>query len=306
MIRGELAELAGQLTDERQPFVVATAVRAAQPTSVRSGDTAIVRADGTIQGFVGGACAESSVRLHALRAMETGEPGLLRILPGDSPEAGDAREGEVTVNNPCLSGGTLEIFLEPRLPAPVLRVVGRSPIGRALADLGERAGYAVELEAADDSEPQVEDAAVVVASHGHDEERVLTVALREAVPYVGLIASAVRGEAVRGSLDLPAELRAQLRTPAGLEIGAETPEEIALSILAEIVAMRRSAPVGEPVPEPVPAPTAAVAVDPVCGMEVAVSPASIQIEVEGERHYFCREECRDRFAAEHARDASVR
>jgi xanthine dehydrogenase accessory factor len=238
--------------------------------------------------------------------METGEPGLLRILPGDSPEAGDAREGEVTVNNPCLSGGTLEIFLEPRLPAPVLRVVGRSPIGRALAELGERAGYAVELEVAEDSEPQVEDAAVVVASHGHDEERVLTVALREAVPYVGLIASAVRGEAVRESLDLPSELRAQLRTPAGLEIGAETPEEIALSILTEIVAVRRAAPVAETVPEPARAPTAEVAIDPVCGMEVAVSPASIQIEVEGERHYFCREECRDRFAAERARDASVR
>ena len=127
-----------------------------------------------IEGFVGGACAESSVRLHALRALETGEPSLLRILPGDSPEAADAREGEVTVNNPCLSGGTLEIFLEPRLPAAILRVVGTTPIGRALAALGERVGYAVELELAGESEPRAEDAAVVVASHGHDEERVLT------------------------------------------------------------------------------------------------------------------------------------
>ena len=306
MIRGELAELAGRLTDERKPFVEATVVRAGQPTSVRPGDTAIVRVDGTIEGFVGGACAESSVRIHALRAMETGETCLLRIIPGDSPEAGDARQGEVTVNNPCLSGGTLEIFLEPRLPAPVLRVVGRSPIGRALADLGERAGYAVELEVAEDSEPRAEDAAVVVASHGHDEERVLAAALHEAVPYVGLIASTVRGEAVRASLDLPAELRAQLRTPAGLEIGAETPEEIALSILAEIVALRRSDAVDEAIPEADPAAASAVAIDPVCGMEVAVSPASIQLEVEGERHYFCREECRDRFAAERAPDAGIR
>ncbi len=240
MIRGELAELVEELVAAGTPFVEATVVRAARPTSVRAGDTAIVRHDGTIEGFVGGACAESSVRLHSLRALETGEPSLLRILPSDSPEAADAREGEVTVNNPCLSGGTLEIFLEPRLPAPILRVVGTSPIGRALAALGERVGYAVELELAGESEPRAEDAAVVVASHGHDEERVLTAALREAVPYVGLIASTVRGEAVRESLDLPDELRAQLRTPAGLAIGAETPEEIALSILAEIVAARRS------------------------------------------------------------------
>ena len=127
----------------------------------------------------------------------------------------------------------------------------------------------------------------MVASHGHDEERVLTAALREAVPYVGLIASTVRGEAVRESLDLPDELRAQLRTPAGLAIGAETPEEIALSILAEIVAARRSTAVDTREPRTVaaaaPPASAPVAIDPICGMEVAVSPASIQLVHEGER-----------------------
>ena len=304
MIGDELTRHAEDLAETGSPFVLATVVRAARPTSVRAGDAAIIRADGTIEGFVGGACAESSVRLHALRALETGEPSLLRILPDDSPEAADVREGEVTVNNPCLSGGTLEIFLAPRLPAPTLRVVGRSPIGQALADLGERVGFSVELEIAEEAVPRADDAAVVIASHGHDEERVITAALRDAVPYVGLIASSVRGEAIRESIDLPAELRAQLRTPAGLEIGAETPEEIALSILAEIVAGRRSSAVegreAASAVEP-----ATVAIDPVCGMEVAVSPASIQLEVDGERFYFCREDCRDRFAAEHARDASV-
>ena len=270
MIRGELAELVEELVGERVPFVEATVVRAQRPTSVRAGDAAMIRGDGTIQGFVGGACAEASVRLHALRALETDEPMLLRILPEDAAEAADAREGEVTVNNPCLSGGALEIFLEPRLPAARIRVVGASPIGRALADLGARVGYATELEAAEDSMPGADDAAVIVASHGHDEERVLTAALREAVPYVGLIASPRRGEAVRASLDLPADLRAQLRTPAGLDIGAATPEEVALSILAEIVSTRRpgrpSGPEGE------------VATDPVCGMDVAISPASIRLD----------------------------
>ena len=311
MIRGELAELVEELVGERVPFVEATVVRAQRPTSVRAGDAAVIRGDGAIEGFVGGACAEASVRLHALRALETGEPMLLRILPEDAAEAADAREGEVTVNNPCLSGGALEIFLEPRLPAARIRVVGASPIGRALADLGARVGYATELEAAEDSMPGADDAAVIVASHGHDEERVLTAALREAVPYVGLIASPRRGEAVRASLDLPADLRAQLRTPAGLDIGAATPEEVALSILAEIVAARRGKGTAEIAPGPsaeVREPSAevrGVAVDPVCGMEVAVSPASIQLELDGERYYFCREECRDSFAAERAPDASA-
>ncbi len=126
----------------------------------------------------------------------------------------------------------------------------------------------------------------------------LTAALREAVPYVGLIASPRRGEAVRASLDLPADLRAQLRTPAGLDIGAATPEEIALSILAEIVSTRRP---GRPS-----GPESEIATDPVCGMDVAISPASIQLELDGDRHYFCGEGCRDRFAAEHAPDASAR
>jgi len=328
MIRGELAELAEEeLIAGGVPFVEATVVRAQSPTSVRAGDAAIVRRDGTIEGFVGGACAETSVRLHALRVLETGEPLLLRILPGEAEGEAAAGDGAVTVKNPCLSGGALEIFLEPRLPAATIRVGGQSPIALALADLGKRLGYAVELSAAEDSDPRADDAAVVVASHGHEEERVLTAALREGVPYVGLVASQVRGDAVRDSLELPDELRAQLRTPAGLEIGAQTPEEIALAILAEIVALRRSGeggangqpiaaaaagrgndrPVETPPSTAAPAPISTeVALDPVCGMEVAVSEASIQLELNGERYYFCSEGCRDSFAAQGARDAGVR
>ncbi|MDP9228555.1 MAG: XdhC family protein, partial [Actinomycetota bacterium] len=226
MTRSEQAEATEEeLKAGGVPFVGATVVRAQSPTSVRAGDAAIVRRDGTIEGFVGGACAETSVRLHALRVLETGEPLLLRILPGEAEGEAAAGEGAVTVKNPCLSGGALEIFLEPHLPPATMRVVGETPIALGLADLGERLGYAVELGAAAESEPHADDAALVVASHGHEEERILTAALRESVPYVGLVASDVRGAAVRNSLDLPEELRAQLHTPAGLDIGAHTPEE---------------------------------------------------------------------------------
>jgi xanthine dehydrogenase accessory factor len=297
MIRGELAELVEELIDERTPFVEATVVRAQRPTSVRAGDSAVVRRDGSIEGFVGGACAEESVRLHALRALETGEPMLLVVMPGDEGDGAGAREGEVVVNNPCLSGGALEIFLQPHLPAAVIRIAGATPIGRALAELGERTGYAIALEEAESSHPRSDDAAVIVASHGHDEERVLTDALRQAVPYVGLVASRVRGEAVREGLDVPEELRAQLRTPAGFDIGARTPPEVALSILTEVVNVRRSA-----------APASmgrSTAIDPMCGMEVAASSATVHVELQGERHYFCGESCRDNFVAERARDAGV-
>ena len=115
------------------PFVLATVVRARQPTSVRAGDSAIVLGDGTIEGFVGGTCATSSVRLHSLRALETGEAVLLRLVPDDGGFDPDAADGTVVVeHNPCLSGGALEIFLEPQVPAARFVVVGETPIARGL------------------------------------------------------------------------------------------------------------------------------------------------------------------------------
>src|SRR5436190_18242988 len=198
MKRSEQVRRADELTAARKPFVTAIVVRAQRPSSVTAGDSAVIHPDGTIEGFVGGACAETSVRLHALRVLETGEPLVLRIVPGDG--SGPAEEGAVTVQNPCLSGGALEIFLEPRLPAPRVGVVGDTPIALALVSLGERLGYEVSIDRLDD------DVGLVVASHGRDEEDSLERALRSGVPYVGLVASRKRGAAVleelraRGSL----------------------------------------------------------------------------------------------------------
>ena len=238
MIAERLARRATALEAERVPFVQATVVRARRPASVRAGATALVLGDGTIEGFVGGHCAEPSVRMHALRALETGEALLLRIEPGDGD--GDALEGAVTVHNPCISGGALEIFLEPHVPAARLHVVGDTPIAQALCELARDVGYDVAPHAGGDLELARDDAAVVVASHGRDEERALVTALAAGVPYVGLVASRKRGAAVAAGLDVGEDDRARLHTPAGLDIGARTPEEIALAILAEIISARRA------------------------------------------------------------------
>jgi xanthine dehydrogenase accessory factor len=240
VIGGELAKRAEELVAGRVPFVTATVVRAQRPTSVRPGDAALVGAEGTIDGFVGGMCAEGSVRLHALRVLETGEGLLLRILPGEADEDPAAEEGAVTVHNPCLSGGALEIFLEPHLPAPMILVHGDTPVAAALSELGRALGYEVMSSGEGRDEADSDAAAVVVASHGREEEAALAAALAGGVPYVGLVASPSRGAAVRDALDVPDELKAQLHTPAGLDIGARTPREIALSILAEIVAASRT------------------------------------------------------------------
>jgi xanthine dehydrogenase accessory factor len=237
MIAERLANRATALAAERMPFVQATVVRAGRPASVRAGATALVLRDGTIEGFVGGHCAEPSVRIHALHALETGDALLLRIEPGDGEAA--AADGAVTVHNPCISGGALEIFLEPHVPAPRVHVIGSTPIALALVDLGRGIGYDVVPNTTGDLDPSADDAAVIVASHGRDEDRALGTALDAGVPYVGLVASRKRGAAVVADLDVSDDDRARVHTPAGLDIGARTPEEIALSILAEIVAERR-------------------------------------------------------------------
>jgi xanthine dehydrogenase accessory factor len=289
-------ETAAELTRSRVPFVQATVVRAQRPTSAHAGDTALVRADGAIDGFVGGTCAEASVREYGLRVLGAGEPLLLRIVP-EVADAGPDAEGAVTVANPCLSGGSVEIFLEPKVPAPRVLVVGDTPIAVALAELGGPLGFAVERAAGESDVPRPDDAALVVASHGRGEEPALVTALRLGVPYVGLIASRKRGTAVLASLDLPDELTARVRTPAGLDIGARTAAEIALSVLAELVAVRRAVR-AEPAPEP------ATAIDPVCGMSVAMVPSSLSAEVDGTTVWFCAAGCRKAYLADPARYAA--
>src|SRR6266496_2171286 len=127
----------------RTPFVLATVVRAERPTSAKPGDRALVLPDGTMEGFVGGSCAESTVRSHGLRLLASGESALLRITPTESAET--VTEGLVTVGNPCLSGGTLEIFLEAMVPPKLVHIHGDGPVARALAAVGEAAGYEVRL-----------------------------------------------------------------------------------------------------------------------------------------------------------------
>ena len=289
-------ETADALARARVPFVQATVVRAQRPTSAHAGDTALVRADGVIDGFVGGQCAEASVREYGLKVLSAGEPLLLRIVPEGVGVAAD-EEGAVTVANPCLSGGSVEIFLEPRVPPPLVVVLGESPIAEALAELGRPLGFAVERGPGDvvPDGALTRATALVVASHGRGEEPALVTALQCGVPYVGLIASRRRGAAVLASLDLPDEVTARVHTPAGLDLGARTAAEIALSVLAQIVAERRSHPVAEPV-----AAAPATAVDPVCGMTVAAVDATLHADVDGVRTWFCGEGCRRAFLADPA------
>jgi xanthine dehydrogenase accessory factor len=331
MIDQRVAELSAQ----RVSFVRARVVLAEKPTSAKPGDQAIVLPDGTIEGFVGGSCAESTVRAQALALLDSGETLLLRITPQreEASGAGTAVAGRMTVHNPCLSGGTLEIFLEPVRPAPVLVIIGDTPIARSLANLGRSMGYELGADANNAT-------AVVVASHGRDEEDTLRSALSANAEYIGLVASTKRGAAVLGSLGMCTSHTSRVHTPAGLDIGATTPDEIALSILAEIVSCRPR-PTGRPIVESqlaadvtsplysvlaladgsnavgassvvadseakLSAPIAmgtkesgrvGMAIDPVCSMTVAMVESSLHFDSDGERFWFCGSGCLRAFAS---------
>ncbi len=301
-----LARRAEELAAQGAAFATATVVRAQRPTSARAGNVALVLSDGTIDGFVGGVCAEHSVRRYAMKSMKSGEPLLLRILPtGEDGPVGEEEikeDGAVTVQNTCLSGGAIEVFLEPVLPAPRVHIVGSTPIAAALERTGPELG--LDIVAAYDSPPDLRegDLAIVVAAHGKGELDALRRGLEAGLPYVGLVASPRRGASLVEELradGVPGEQLDRLECPAGLAIDARTPAEIAVSILARIIQTRRGGGYEPPLAAPKESEAPTFAVDPICGMTVIATPATPHVEHEGEMVYFCCEGCKAKFQQEH-------
>ncbi len=323
---------AAELEAEGRSFAVATVVAVQRPTSARPGASGIVHPDGTIEGWVGGSCAQPVVVREALRSMGDGQPRLLR-LSKDAPAEGRRGDGIIELVMTCHSGGTLEIYVEPHLPAPVLWVAGTTPIAGALAALGAAAGWRVTVidpvadadafSSAERVMPTADikrldpDAApyIVVATQGVWDEEATAAALAREASYVGLVASPTRANVVRTWLHeeagVPDERLAALRAPAGLDLGAETAEEIALSILAELVQVRRGRASFVAAPGPAtmagsespaielqPVVDDIVLLDPVCGMTVDRAHARHLAEHDGVVYAFCSIGCRTRFIKE--------
>ncbi len=139
---GSVFTRAAELEAAGRSFAVATVVAVRKPTSARPGSSGIIHPDGTIEGWVGGSCAQPVVVREALRAVADGQPRLLR-LSRDGPGEGRRADGVIELVMTCHSGGTLEIYVEPHLPKPMLWVVGTTPIAGALAGLGSAAGWQV-------------------------------------------------------------------------------------------------------------------------------------------------------------------
>ena len=288
MTRSEVLVEAGRLAADGKPYALATVVRVVRPASTRRGDRALVTPDGTLAGWVGGACSEPIVVREALRALADGEPRLIHIGPAGS--GAGAPDDVVVAESRCASEGVVEVLIEPELPGPLLAVLGEGVAGRTLSQLARIVGWRV----ADQLDPAQRPDAVVVATMGHGDEDALASALKAEVGYVGLVASARRAAVVLDALraqGVTDDDLARVRSPAGRDLGPSTQEEIAVAILAELVDWRHGL-AGDPAGLATAAP--AEAVDPVCGMTVAVAGAPTAVR-DGVTWYFCSVGCRDHF-----------
>src|SRR2546425_8425702 len=218
----------------------------------------LVREDGSIAGTIGGGCVEAEVWAAAKEVMQKEAPQKMVFHLNN----------EASYDNGLICGGTLEVFVEPILPQPVVYLFGGGHVSMAVARAANAAGFgigvvddreafankerfpmAVEIytsyeEAFEKVRPNASSYLVIV-TRGHKEDmRVLAWAVRTEARYVGMIGSKRKVLSVYRALEnegyKPDEFD-RVYAPMGLEIGALSPEEIAVSITAELVAVRRNA-----------------------------------------------------------------
>ena len=263
-----------RLQQAGQPYALVSVLRVQAPASAKPGDKAVVTAQGIQQGWIGGGCAQPAVMRTVRQALADGRARLIRISP--VPEA-EAREFAEVLDDvlefgmACHSGGTLDLFVDPVLPAPQLVLIGDTPLAVALAALAPRVGLPVTVIAQDADALRFPDARrvitsdspasseardaglpafggvapasfVVVATQGRRDIQGLRAALALRARQVFFVASARKAAVLKASLveaGEDAQQVAAIVAPAGQAIGAQTPEEIALSVLAAVVAARR-------------------------------------------------------------------
>ena len=257
----DLFEEIVRLRREGKRAVLATIVHTNGSIPSFESSRMLVREDGSILGTIGGGCVEAEVWAAAKEVLEAEAPRKMTFNLNN----------EASYDNGLICGGTLEVFVEPILPQPVLVIFGGGHISTALARMAHSAGFAVWV--VDDREqfanrerfPMAEaihtnfegafatlnpntSTYLVIVTRGHrDDLRVLEWAVGTGAHYIGMIGSRRKVLSVYQALErqgIPPDKFERVHAPVGLEIGALTPEEIAISIAAELIAVRRGAAAG--------------------------------------------------------------
>lgn len=291
-----------ELSRAGESFALATVVWRQGPSSGQHGSRAIVTASGEVHGWIGGACAEPVLIREALDVIESGEPKLIWLGLSEELERMHVPNGVITVPISCQSDGSLQIYIEPAQNTPHLVIVGRSPMAVTLAEMARLLDWRVDAIDGPDftTSSATPQSTIVVATQGHGDEDVVQTALAIGPAYLGVVASARRGEALRGFLKdhgVTDEALDRLRIPVGLDLGRTTHREVAVSVLAELVQLRASGALSggrgaAAVVRP------ATAIDVVCGMTVNADASSHPYEYGDTTYYFCCPGCRYAFKQE--------
>jgi xanthine dehydrogenase accessory factor len=294
------------LGSEDKAFVLVGVLRTEGPTAIKTGNKAIILADGSIDGWIGGHCTEDEIVSTALECLKDGTTRFLNLT--------------------TCQGGRMDVYLEPYLPKRKLIVFGHVPIVGALANLAKSLNFAVTvvdkqattakfpqaervLLSLDDREEATNQTFAVVATMGEfDIDRVIKLCKMN-LPYIGVVAGKKRASelyAYLNSKNIPKDQIEKVKAPAGIYIRAVTAEEIALSIMSEIVEVARSQNSKDlrefsrrvaPKVQQRDKPLTKVTIDPVCGMTVEDS-SEFYSERNGERIFFCCESCKETFEAD--------
>jgi xanthine/CO dehydrogenase XdhC/CoxF family maturation factor len=228
-----------------EEVVLATAVRTDGAPPCQPGQKLLLGRNGPLAGTLG--CSEFDAQAVA------STPDLLAT-------------GQPTLATYTHELGSVDVYLEPLAPRPLLVVLSATPVAlhllRGAAELGystvlvedriervtpDHVAAAGRVEASlDGVEPGPSTEAVATDHDAPSLADQLGALLRSPARFVGMMGSARHTAAHLESLraqGLGDEL-ARLRTPVGLDLGCRTPAEIALSILAGLVAARTDHPGG--------------------------------------------------------------
>jgi xanthine dehydrogenase accessory factor len=245
------------LDSEGRPFVLATVIATQGSTPQKAGSKLVVLENGELRGTVGGGAIEKQIIEAALA---------LFAAPGDTRTI----ETHLTHDLGMCCGGRMTVFLERIGAPPALFIFGAGHVSKELCALAAAVGFRVTvsdtraewltearfpaatrlLSPCDDVARTVEggpNTYCCVMTHDHPlDQACVEVLLPRPLRYLGVIGSRRKAERFRARLrqaGFPEEQIARLESPMGLPIEAETPQEIAVSMVAQLIAVRRAAPV---------------------------------------------------------------
>ncbi|MFC5499922.1 XdhC family protein [Caenimonas terrae] len=285
----DLLDHAQALNRRGERYAMVTVVRITPPTSAYVGAQAIVTADGSLTGSVGGGCARDVVVAAALEAIQS---GIARLVLISNAASGAVPAGVERHPMRCASDGEIELFIQPHTPAPLLLVLGNTPAAAQARVFAEQCGFRLTDSAAGAQAEQI--AIALVATQGEDDETALQAALASPARQVLLIASRRKAQGLREAMrrrGVSEQRLAAIEAPAGPDIGAHSPAHIALAAVAGAVACWTRAAAVAPAAAPLPPSY----VNPVCGIEVDPAQARHVVTYGGEQFYFCCDGCRLQF-----------